>query len=359
MKNIKKDIRKSNTLPSNFYCSELLFSRSIDKLFVNSWQLVTHDSVVSKDNQVYPFILIDNILPEPLFLINEDNQIKCYSNVCTHRGNLLIDSPSILKHEIVCSYHGRRFDNRGNFISMPETKGMINFPCEGDNLTQVSCQRWNQFIFTSLDPKFQFKDLINDINKRVSWMPINDFVYREDLSQEYMIEANWALYCDNYLEGFHIPFIHKDLNAVLDYKNYDVETFKYSNLQIGYAENKDICFDLPEDSPEYGENIAAYYFWLFPNIMLNFYPWGLSVNIITPISVDKTRVEFKSYVWKEELLNQGAGADVNKVELEDQEIVQKVQKGVRSRLYNHGRFSPKMEKGVHHFHRLVRDFMES
>ena len=83
------------------------------------------------------------------------------------------------------------------------------------------------------------------------------------------------------------------------------------------------------------------------------------LNIITPISVDKTRVEFKSYVWKEELLNQGAGADVNKVELEDQEIVQKVQKGVRSRLYNHGRFSPKMEKGVHHFHRLVRDFMES
>ena len=91
--------------------------------------------------------------------------------------------------------------------------------------------------------------------------------------------------------------------------------------------------------------------------MFNFYPWGLSLNIITPLSIDKTKVEFKSYVWKEDLLKMGAGADVNKVELEDQQIVQNVQKGVKSSLYNHGRFSPKMEKGVHHFHLLISDFL--
>ena len=93
--------------------------------------------------------------------------------------------------------------------------------------------------------------------------------------------------------------------------------------------------------------------------MLNFYPWGLSVNIITPLSVNKTRIQFKTYVWKEDLLNKGAGADVNKVELEDQEIVRKVQKGVNSRLYKRGRFSPTMEQGVHHFHKLIRQFIQS
>ena len=46
-------------------------------------------------------------------------------------------------------------------------------------------------------------------------------------------------------------------------------------------------------------------------------------------------------------------------ELEDQEIIRRVQKGVNSRLYEHGRFSPEMEKGVHHFHTLIRRFMES
>ena len=93
--------------------------------------------------------------------------------------------------------------------------------------------------------------------------------------------------------------------------------------------------------------------------MFNFYPWGLSMNIITPLSFNKTRVEFRSYVWNEELLNTGAGADVNKVELEDQEIIKRVQKGVKSRLYKSGRFSPEMEKGVHHFHRLIQRFMDS
>ena len=91
--------------------------------------------------------------------------------------------------------------------------------------------------------------------------------------------------------------------------------------------------------------------------MLNFYPWGLSVNIVTPISVNKTKVEFRAYVWDETKLESGAGADLDKVELEDEQIVQQVQKGVTSRFYNHGRFSPSMEKGVHHFHKLISEFM--
>ena len=91
--------------------------------------------------------------------------------------------------------------------------------------------------------------------------------------------------------------------------------------------------------------------------MLNFYPWGLSVNIVKPISVNKTKVEFRAYVWKEEKLDLGAGASLEKVELEDEEIVESVQKGVLSRFYKHGRFSPKMEKGVHHFHCLISDFI--
>ena len=91
--------------------------------------------------------------------------------------------------------------------------------------------------------------------------------------------------------------------------------------------------------------------------MLNFYPWGLSVNIINPVSTNKTKVIFKSYVWDESKLDLGAGADLDKVELEDEVVVQKVQKGVASRFYNHGRFSPSMEKGVHHFHSLISDFM--
>ena len=234
---------------------------------------------------------------------------------------------------------------------------MQNFPSIQDDLPEIAVAKWRQFVFSSLAPDFKFEELIKDVEERIGWMPIEDFKFREDLSKDYYVKANWALYCDNYLEGFHIPFIHADLNAVLDFNSYDVETFKYSNLQLGIAKDNDICFDLPKESKDYGMKIAAYYFWLFPNLMFNFYPWGLSVNIITPISVNETKVQFKSYVWDETKLDSGAGADLDKVELEDEEIVQQVQKGVASRFYKHGRFSPTMEKGVHHFHILISDFM--
>jgi len=136
-----------------------------------------------------------------------------------------------------------------------------------------------------------------------------------------------------------------------------VELFKYSNLQLGIASENDICFNLPASSVDYGKKVAAYYFWLYPNLMLNFYPWGLSINIVTPLSVNRTRIQFKSYVWDESKLDRGAGGDLDKVELEDEQVVQQVQKGVASRFYSHGRFSPSMEKGVHHFHRLICESM--
>ena len=93
--------------------------------------------------------------------------------------------------------------------------------------------------------------------------------------------------------------------------------------------------------------------------MFNFYPWGLSINIITPLKVEKTKVKFLSYIWDESKLNFGAGAELDKVEKEDEAIVEQVQKGVKSRFYDRGKFSPSMETGVHHFHLLLSQFMQS
>ena len=358
MKRIESDIRKAHTLEGKFYTSDKIFNSTIEKIFAKNWQIITHDEKIKGNKNALPFQFLGDVLPEPLLLINDNNNITCLSNVCTHRGNILINKPCYIKNNITCGYHGKQFDKCGVFKFMPKSEGMKKFPSENDNLVRIPTARWKQFIFVSLLPAIDFNELIKEIDDRVGWMPIEKFKYRKDLSKEYYVNANWALYCDNYLEGFHIPFIHNDLNSVLDFNSYDVEIFKYSNLQLGIGSKNDICFDIPKDSQDYGKKIAAYYFWLFPNCMLNFYPWGLSLNIITPISVNKTKIQFKSYVWDESKLQSGAGADLDKVELEDEEVVQQVQKGVASRFYKHGRFSPTMEKGVHHFHTLISKFME-
>jgi len=108
---------------------------------------------------------------------------------------------------------------------------------------------------------------------------------------------------------------------------------------------------LSADSPESGREVAAYYYFLFPNLMLNFYPWGLSINIVKPIAVDRTKVSFLTYVGDESKIERGAGSGLDRVEREDEAIVENVQRGVRPAMYRSGRYSPAREQGVHHFHR--------
>jgi choline monooxygenase len=157
------------------------------------------------------------------------------------------------------------------------------------------------------------------------------------------------------LEGFHIPFVHQSLNAAIDYSAYTIEIFRFSSLQTGIASANEDAFDFPESN----KKIAAYYFFIFPNLMLNFYPWGLSVNIIKPLQPDLTKVSYLTFVADESKLNKGAGADLHRVEIEDQAVVESVQKGIRSRFYNRGRYSPFREQGTHHFHSLIAEFMNT
>src|SRR5256714_11368188 len=92
--------------------------------------------------------------------------------------------------------------------------------------------------------------------------------------------------------------------------------------------------------------------------MFNFYPWGLSLNVVSPLSVGRTKVAFLSYVWVASLRESGVGAGLHRVEMEDEEVVESVQQGVRSRLYDRGRYSERREVGTHHFHELLADFMK-
>jgi choline monooxygenase len=112
-------------------------------------------------------------------------------------------------------------------------------------------------------------------------------------------------------------------------------------------------------SPHTLVRVAAYYWWLFPNLMFNIYPWGLSVNVVQPLGLARTRVLFRSFVADASLLGQGAGGALDPVEMEDEAVVLSVQRGIRSRLYGTGRYSPQHERGTHHFHRLLAQAMNA
>jgi len=334
---VDPDIRQAKTLPSSFYTDGRFFELSKEKIFARTWQFAGR---LDEFESLRPVTLLSGFLDEPVLLSKNGEKVNCLSNVCTHRGNILVDEPC--KAGLIrCGYHGRRFDLSGKFLSMPEFAEVENFPTEADDLKKIPFAVRGGFAFASIDPFATFEEFVDDAATRLE--DVEPAGLKLVGKRDYEVKAHWALYCENYLEGFHIPFVHHSLNEVVDYGTYKTETFRFSSLQTAYGEKSEI---------------VGRYLFIFPNLMFNFYPWGISVNVVRPVTPTESVVEFLTYVSDESKIGSGAGADLDRVELEDEAVVQSVQRGIRSRFYSHGRYSPTREQGTHHFHQLIAEFME-
>jgi len=355
---IDPDIARAETLPSALYHAPRWYELQRERIFARSWQPVPDAGNLKAPGHVRPFTLLEGCLDEPLVLVRDRGGVlRCLSNVCTHRGALVVEGEGHRK-SLRCRYHGRRFGLDGSFQQMPEFEGVEGFPRSEDDLPELPLERWGPFRFTSLDPAFPFREWIAPIEERTAWMDVGGFDFRADLSREYTIDAHWALYCDNYLEEFHIPYVHAaSLGGKLDYDRYHTVRFSWGNLQFGYGTADYELFDLPPEHPDHGEPLAAFYFWLFPNLMLNFYAWGLSANVVRPLGPERTRISFLTFLRDEDRWSEASGRLLHRVEMEDEEVVESVQRGVRSRLYDRGRYSPRREVGTHHFHELLTELL--
>lgn len=352
---IDADITRAETLPGWAYGDPALHAAIRSRVFARSWQALAPLDALRVPGSTLPATLLEGMLDEPLLITRDhDDHLHLLSNACTHRGNLVVEHGGVCS-TLRCRYHGRRFELDGSFKHMPEFDRCKNFPTERDNLPRVRFGTFAKLIWCSLDPACTFEEAIAPIRERLAFMDLDALTPEPARARDYLVRANWALYCDNYLEGLHIPFVHDSLNAALDFGEYATEQHRWCNLQLGIAAkgSADECFDLPAAHPDHGKRVAAYYFWLFPNTMLNFYPWGLSVNVVRPLAPDLTKVSFSAYVGDRSKLDRGAGSSLDRVEREDEAVVEATQKGVRSSLYTRGRYSPTREQCVHHFHRLL------
>jgi choline monooxygenase len=354
---IDPDIRRAETLPGAVYSHPEFFRLARERVFARAWHFVGTTDEVKVPGQCAPKLLCEGILEEPILLTRDRrDELHCLSNVCTHRGTLVCEGPGV-ESTLRCRYHGRRFALDGRMLSMPEFEGVENFPSAKDDLPALALAGFRKFLFAAPDPAFPFAALGEEMERRCGFLPIDEALFDPGRSRDYVVRANWALYCDNFLEGFHVPYVHAGLASSLDYAQYRTELFPYSNLQVGVASGTDEVFELPAGHPDAGQRIAAFWFWLFPNTMLSIYPWGISLNVVQPLAPDRTKVAFLTYLWDEAKIAASAGRNIDRVEREDEAVVESVQRGVRSRLYDRGRYSPAREAGVHHFHRLLAEFL--
>jgi choline monooxygenase len=364
---IAADVAQASTPPPAFYRSDAAFAAMREAVFAKGWQWLCHATALPAPGEARPFTLLPGLLDEPILLTREwSGTLHALSNVCTHRGRVLVEAPQALESvpaPIRCPYHGRRFGCDGRMHFMPGFEGAISFPAASDHLPRLAVHEWAGQVFVALpkaQPPFDLAAALLAIEQRLAGLypaPLAAFVPDPKRDRDFTFDAHWALYVDNYLEGLHIPFVHPGLTQTLDWQRYRYELFEGGNLQLGLAAADEPAFTPSAGSPEYGQRIGAYYFWLFPNLMLNFYPWGLSLNLVLPISTTRTRVLFRGFVADAAQLGQaqaGAGGALDAVELEDQAAILGVQRGLASRLATRGRYSPQHERGTHQFHRMLQ-----
>ncbi|MDX2184565.1 MAG: SRPBCC family protein [Gemmatimonadaceae bacterium] len=350
------DLAKAATIPSRLYVDPVYHELERERIFSRTWQVVARTEQLT---QVGDYVVVD-IAGESIVLVRNADGLRGYHNVCLHRAGPVAYGCG-RRQTMQCKYHGWTYSLSGELLRAPEMETTENFRPSDFKLHPVQVATWGPLVFANLDLKAPpLEHYIDGIPARAeSFRPAS---MRWVMRKDYHVKCNWKVYVDNYLEGYHLPVVHPGLHKELDYDQYRVEPHRYWSLQHaplrpveGHAADRTYVAD------ETGND--AQYYWLFPNLMLNVYLGQLQTNVVLPDGPDACTVIFEWFAHEppaDPATDPVWSRRVNfsdEIQAEDIEICEVVQKNLRSRVYDRGRYSAARENGVHHFHSLLHEFL--
>lgn len=353
---MSEGLSSAHTIPSSWYTGAQLLETEKESIFWHTWQPVGHRAKVLNPGSY----LAVEILGEPCAIVRgNDGVLRAFSNVCRHRASTIVEGDGCAK-SLRCPYHGWTYSLEGSLLVAPEFEGVENWNRSEVRLPAMRVEEWGPFVFLNVDSQAPpLREVLGAIPEQVEAIgcPVDGlhFSYRRD----YLINCNWKVYVDNYLEGYHLPVAHPSLFRELDYREYRVDTFR--NYSSQHAPIRPPRPGRDEARRYTSSSDTALYFWIFPNFMLNVYPDNLSSNIILPVGHDKTLTIFEWFTYPNGAEPKDISPDIvafsDEIQQEDIRICENVQKGLASRSYDRGRYSVKRENGVYHFHCLLEEFL--
>jgi choline monooxygenase len=294
------------------------------------------------------------------------------SNVCLHRGGPVAVGCG-KRNGFQCPYHGWTFDLDGHVRNAQGMEGTEGFEPRAMRLPQFRVDTWGPTVWVTLeDAAPPLAEWLADVTPRLANYDLDGMQFAG--GRRWRIQCNWKLYVDNYMEGYHIPFIHPGLAQSLSPSIYTYRLGDWSNEQYGgephprgpgsrvagiFGGTQDFrALKPPPPGLDRDEATGYYFHWVFPLTTVNFMPDGLLIFQIRPIGPEETE---SSFLWwfppaqsfQERLLQ---GVIVNfghMVNTEDYDICEKTQKGMRSSVYRQGRYAARQEMCLHHFHQLL------
>lgn len=331
-------------LHAGFYRGEAMLEHDRAAVFACSWQLVGHESALANAGDH----VVTDLAGLPVIVIRDtEGRLRAYHNVCRHRAGPLATCDGKAAKVLRCMYHGWTYTLDGVLRSAPEMQTAEDFEVADVRLPELRVDSWQGLVFVAGDGAPSFAEFSAGFDAPLRSLTPRDFVFHKRF--RYEVACNWKVYCDNYLEGYHVPHIHPGLNSLLDYRQYVTETLDWFSYQHS---------PLLSDAALYGDGDAVYYF-IYPNTMLNLLPGRLQTNRVLPLGADRCIVEFDYYYAASdsadaESRKQADHDFAHQVQDEDIGICEHVQRGLASGSYLPGRLNPLRENAVFHFHELLR-----
>lgn len=332
---------EARALPAEVYAEDLYAVLDRTEILHRSWQLVAHQSQLSAVGDW----VVHEVADQPIIVVNTGQGIQAFHNVCRHRAGPLATENGHGK-TLMCRYHGWNYHLDGRLKSAPEMHTTAGFSVADYHLPKIKTALWQGLVFVAFKGDVpSLAEVTDGIAEQLS--PIDLSTMQFQRRDEFIIDCNWKVYVENYLEGYHLPHVHPGLNQLLDYKSYQTQLSHWHSHQFSPLEQSDGIYGAGQ----------AHYFFIYPNTMLNVLPNRLQTNQVLPLSNNRCRVLFDYLYAKvpglEQLIEQDQQFS-DQVQDEDIQICEAVQKGLASGSYDSGPLCMKRESGLHHFQEMVR-----
>lgn len=350
-------LAEAKTIEGAFYTDARIADLERRTVFSRSWQVAARADQVDAPGDY----VTTEIAGEPIVVVRgDDGVLRAFFNVCRHHAAAVCTDPCGRATRLRCPYHGWTYGLDGHLKTTTELEGIANFDPAANGLVPVAVTTFANLVFVHLDPDPPSIEAFYGARFASEVATLGLGALQHVARREWTIGCNWKVFVDNYLDGgYHVPFLHKGLSSILSFKDYAIDCYDRVCLQSSPIE----AGPGAEAMTQSVRKGRALYYWLYPNLMLNWYEGYLDTNLVVPLGIDRMKVVFDFWFadTTEAAREQNARsiAVSERIQDEDHAICESVQRGLGSRAYGAGRLSPRREAGENLFHRLLVEDLRS
>ena len=338
----------ARTLEARWYLDDDVFARERERLFAADWICVGREESFAKSGDY----VLASVAGESLIVVRDGGgTLHAFYNVCRHRGTRMCERPSgTFNGSIQCPYHAWTYGLDGRLMAARNMTELREFRMTDYPLREAALATWDGFVFVNLSTSpVPFARAYAPLLERfVKW---NLAALRIGRTLCYTLECNWKLVFQNYSECYHCPIVHPQLEKLSpsDSGRNDLTEGPFLGGYSDVRENASLTATGVTKRPplpgiDADDVHRAYYYTLFPSMLLSLHGDYAMVHYVRPLAPDRTHVECvflfdQTTMARADFDPSDAAEFWDATNRQDWHVSELTQAGIRSRSYEPGPYS--------------------